>query len=175
MRRASTQTLGAMNTPPVEAQIAEFLAEYTPEVEALLREARQRLRSCFPQGFELVFSNYNALVFGISPSERSTEAFISVAGYPRWVTLFFLHGAELQDPSNLLEGTGKQVRSVRLTSGSAIDSAQVQALIAKAAAPLASRLLSAPPLRTVMKAAVAKRRSRRPAWHRLPVQSGARA
>jgi hypothetical protein len=166
-----------MNTSPVEAQIAEFLAEYSPEVEARLRKARQRLRACFPRGFELVFNNYNALVFGISPSERASEAFISVTGYPRWVTLFFLHGAELQDPAKLLDGTGKQVRGVRLTSGSDVDTPQLQALVAQAARPLASRLMAAPPLSTVIKVASVKRRSRRPAGalRPLPARAGVRA
>ena len=79
-----------MTAIPVESQIAIFLRKYTPTVEAQLREARNRLRAMFPRGFELVYDNYNALVFGISPTERTSDAFISVAGYPRWVTLFFL-------------------------------------------------------------------------------------
>ncbi len=160
-----------MNTNPVEAQIAEFIAEFTPEVQARLREARHRLRTCFPQGFELVFNNYNALVFGISPSEHASEAFISVAGYPRWSTLFFLHGAALQDPAKLLEGTGKQVRGLRLTSRGVIDTPQVQELVAQAARPMASRLKAAPPLSTVIKVAAVKCRSRRPAAALRPLRA----
>jgi hypothetical protein len=87
-----------MSVIAVESQISIFLRKYTPAVEAQLREARTRLRAMFPRGFELVYDNYNALVFGISPTERTSDAFISVAGYPRWVTLFFLHGADLRDP-----------------------------------------------------------------------------
>jgi len=50
----------------VESQIAIFLRKYTPAVEEQLREARTRLRAMFPRGSELVYDNYNALVFGIS-------------------------------------------------------------------------------------------------------------
>jgi len=46
-------------------------------------------------------------LFGIAASERSTDSFISIAGYPRWVTLFFLDGKDLDDPQGLLEGQGK--------------------------------------------------------------------
>ena len=105
-----------MSNTDTESQIASFLGKYTPAIEGQLRDARARLCAHFPRGFELVFDNYNALVFGISPTKRSQDAFISVAGYPKWVTLFFLYGTDLQDPHGLLEGEGKQVRSVRLKS-----------------------------------------------------------
>jgi hypothetical protein len=146
-----------------ESQIDTFLGKYIPEIEAQLREARSRLRDLFPRGFELVFDNYNALVFAISPTERAPDAFVSVAGYPKWVTLFFLHGAELHDPAGLLEGQGKQVRSIRLRAPADLNTSAVEALISQAALPLKSAFLAAPPLTTLIKSVVAKRRSRRPA------------
>ena len=152
-----------MATDPVEARIDTFLRKYTPEVEARLRAARARLRELFPRGHELVFDNYNALVFGISPTTASPDAFISIAGYPKWVTLFFLHGASLDDPHGLLEGAGKQVRGLRVEGAQAFDSPAVQALIAQAIAPHALALAAAPPLATTVKMVVDKQRPRRPA------------
>src|SRR6478672_4349139 len=144
-----------------EPQIAAFLAKYSPAIEAQLIDARQRLRAYFPRGYELVFDNYNALVFGFSPTERASDAFISVAGYPRWVTLFFLHGADLRDPHGLLEGQGKQVRSVRLTEPKDINTPEVEALIAQAVLPYESAFLAAPSLSTIVKSVSAKQRPRR--------------
>ena len=66
-----------MSVIAVESQISIFLRKYTPAVEAQLREARTRLRAMFPRGFELVYDNYNALVFGISPTERTSDAVTS--------------------------------------------------------------------------------------------------
>jgi hypothetical protein len=152
-----------MNPSPQESQIEEFVAKYSPDVAAQLREARARLRAFFSHGFELVFDNYNALVFGISPTARSQDAFISVAGYPRWVTLFFLHGAQLHDPKALLEGDGKQVRSIRLKTPQDINQADVEAIIVQAIRPHQSALHAAPRLTTTIKMVVAKQRSRRPA------------
>ena len=139
------------------------LARYTPAIEAELREARIRLCSFFPRGYELVFDNYNALVFGISPTERTPDAFVSLAGYPKWVTLFFLRGVDLHDPAGLLRGDGKQVRSIRLASATDIDTPEVAALMAQAIAPHASALLAAPALTTVVKSVSPRQRSRRPA------------
>ena len=146
----------------VEAQIAPFLARYTPEIEARLRAARQRLRALFPRGFELVYDNYNALVFAISPTGRTPDAFVSVTGYPRWVTLFFLHGASLDDPLGLLEGGGKQVRGLRIADAADFDRPEVAALLAQAIAPRRAALLAAPVLSTQVKAVAARQRPRRP-------------
>ena len=151
-----------MTTSALESQIATFVGRYSPPVARQLREARTRLRARFPRGFELVYDNYNALVFGISPTERTQDAFISVAGYPKWVTLFFLHGADLRDPRSRLEGQGKQVRSVRLQDPAEIDTTEVQAFITQAVRPHASAFRAAPPLTTIVKSVVAKQRPRRP-------------
>jgi hypothetical protein len=152
-----------MSTSAAETQIAAFLSKYAPEIEAQLRDARARLRALFPRGFELVYDNYNALVFGISPTERTSGAFLSVAGYPRWVTLFFLDGASLADPKGLLGGQGKQVRSIRLGRSTDIEEPEVAALIALATRPHQAAFLAAPPLSTIVKSVSAKQRTRRPA------------
>jgi hypothetical protein len=161
--RKAPKRLLAANAPGVETQVDAFLGKYTAAVESQLRDARARLRAMFPRGFELVFDNYNALVFRISPTERTSDAFISVAGYPRWVTLFFLHGASLRDPHGLLVGEGKQVRSIRLADAAQLDRADVQDLIAQAVRPHTSALRAAPPLGTIVKSVLATQRPRRPA------------
>ena len=160
-----------MSASDPEPQIASFLARYSPAIEAQLKGARRRLRAFFPHGYELVFDNYNALVFGISPTERASEAFISVAGYPKWVTLFFLNGTGLSDPNGLLEGQGKQVRSIRLTNPSQINEPEVEALISQAALPRQAALQAAPALVTIVKTVVAKQRPRRPAAPVTPAVS----
>jgi len=151
-----------MKTSVAETQIASFLAKYSPPIAAQLNDARGRLRSFFPRGFELVFDNYNALVFGISPTERASDAFISIAGYPRWVTLFFQKGTALNDPKGLLEGEGKQIRSIRLHDPGQMNEPAIEALIAEATLPHRPALLAAPALATVVKTVVSKQRPRRP-------------
>ena len=146
-----------------ERRIAGFVDKYTPAIAAQLRDARQRLRAHFPRGVEMVFDNYNALVFGIGPTDRTRESFISIAGYPKWVTLFFLDGASLHDPDALLEGDGKQVRGIRLKTPADMATPAVAALIAQAIAMRRDALAAAAPLSTVIKAEVEKQRPRRPA------------
>lgn len=142
--------------------IAEFLGKYTPEIRSQLKQCRAKLRALFPRGFELVYDNYNALVFGISPTERTSDAQLSIAGYPKWVTLFFLNGAQLKDPQHLLEGKGTRVRSIRLEDAAELNKPGIRALIAQAVEPHRAAFRAAPPLRTVVKSVSRKQRSRRP-------------
>jgi hypothetical protein len=62
----------------------------------------------------LVYDNYNALAIGFGPTERASDVIFSIALFPRWVTLFFLHGVTLPDPYKVLRGSGKVVRHVVL-------------------------------------------------------------
>jgi hypothetical protein len=142
--------------------IAGFIAKYTPELGRSLEDCRARMRAFMPRGYELVYDNYNALVFGYGPSERTSSAPLSLAAYPRWVTLFFLQGAALEDPLRLLEGSASRVRSVRLRSAADLDKPAIVALVKQAMQPRASEFAAAPPIRTVVKSVSARQRPRRP-------------
>jgi len=146
----------------VERRIEMFVAKYTPEIAAATRLSRAKMHAIFPRGHELVYDNYNALVFGYSPTERASDAIVSIAAYPRWVTLFFLHGASLADPGSLLTGNGKRVRSVALKAPADLDSAPVKALLERAIATRRHDFDAAPALTTVVKSVSARQRPRRP-------------
>ena len=101
-----------MNDTPPETQLDGFLAKYTPEIAALAKDIRAKMRKRLPGAFELVYDNYNALAIGFGPSERASDAIFSIALFPRWVSLFFLQGAGLLDPHKVLKGKGKQARHI---------------------------------------------------------------
>jgi hypothetical protein len=117
-----------------EKQLAGFMAKYGPEVVRVARSARRKLRSLLPGAHELVYDNYNALAIGFGPTERASDAILSIALYPRWVSLFFLRGVGLPDPAGLLRGSGNRVRSIKLDHASLLDSAAVRKLIKVAVA-----------------------------------------
>jgi hypothetical protein len=152
-----------MNQAETEARVAAFTAKYTPAIAAATMACRRKVQALFPRGFELVYDNYNALVFGFGPSEKASSAVLSVAVYPKWVTLFFLHGTALQDPARLLQGAGSRVRSIRLKAPADLDLPEVRFLIDQALQSCAEELANAPSLRTVIKSVSARQRSRRPA------------
>jgi hypothetical protein len=145
-----------------EQQIAGFLAKYTPEIVVFATAARKQMRKDVPGGVELVYDNYNALVFGYGPSERPSEAVLSLALMPQWVTLCFLKGAKLSDPKKLLKGSGSTVRNIRLIAPYDLDNSDVQGFIRAAIAAAAPSFPGGGPPRTIVRSVSAKQRPRRP-------------
>lgn len=114
--------------------VAGFFAKYDPAVAKVGRAALRKLRRLVPGAMELVYDNYNALAIGFSPTERASDVVVSIALYPRWVSLFFLqNGPKLPDPTKILRGSGSRVRHVVLEHGEAtLDAPEVRALLAAA-------------------------------------------
>src|SRR3974390_243454 len=86
-----------------EARLASCLDKYTPEVATLAKDVLSKMRARLPGAVELVYDNYNALAIGFGSTERASDAIFSIALFPRWVSLFFLHGAQLTDPERVLK------------------------------------------------------------------------
>ncbi len=152
-----------MGEEPPERQLARFMACYEPEVEGLARDVLARMRSLLPGAFELVYDNYNALAIVFGPTERASDAIFSIALYPRWVNLFFLQGAALPDPHGLLQGSGKLVRSIRLTDAVDLDRPEVRELIATAVDLGPGPFDPSNPGKMIIKSISPNRRPRRPA------------
>jgi hypothetical protein len=140
-----------------------FIARYSPEIAARARKVLSRMRRLVPGAVELVYDNYNALAIAFGPSERTSEAIFSVTLYPRWVSLFFVHGAELHDPQRLLQGAGKAIRHIVLKQPQDLDLPAVRALMTQATQGAARRIDPSSPNRIVIKSVSAKQRPRRPA------------
>lgn len=102
------------------------------------------------------------MIVGFGPSDRASEAILSIGLYPRWVNLFFLHGVSLPDPHRLLKGKGKQVRHVVIEDATTLDRPEVRALIAQACKRASEPIDASRPRQIVVKAVAPKRRPRRP-------------
>ncbi|WP_219895354.1 DUF1801 domain-containing protein [Aquisediminimonas profunda] len=139
-----------------------FIARYSREVEAQMHAAIGIMRRQLPSANLLVYDNYNALAVGFGATEKASDVIVSIAAYPRWVSLFFLHGAELDDPHKLLGGSGRQVRSIRLVEPEMLNHPDMQALLATAIAKAKRPLDSNGPGKILIKSISAKQRPRRP-------------
>ncbi|HEV8209728.1 MAG TPA: hypothetical protein VGP77_06385, partial [Vicinamibacterales bacterium] len=91
-------------------QLTLFLSRFSPEIVTLAKTARAKLRKRLPGAVEMVYDNYNALVIGFSPSERPSDAILSLVIWPKKVSVCFIQGRHLDDPEGLLQGQGNQVR-----------------------------------------------------------------
>ena len=102
------------NEASPELQLAGFLSKFTPEIASRAEDILIRLRAQLPLAIELVYDNYNALAIGFGPTERASEAILSIAVFPRWVSLFFLQAKGLPDPTGILKGKGNVARHIVL-------------------------------------------------------------
>lgn len=146
-----------------ERQLGTFIARYSPAVAELGETVLGKLRERIPAADVLVYDNYNALAAGFAPDEKARHVILSLAFYPRWVSLFFMKGAALDDPAGLLEGSGSTIRHVKIRGADDFLCPEIDALIAQALER------AEPPLnpdhvgRVIVKSVSAKRRPRRPA------------
>ena len=156
----TTTTRPAPRTPSTSAQVAGFIARLDPAVARVVRTARRALRQRMPAAVELVYEKSNALVIGFSPTERASDAIVSLAAYARGVNLYFLYGAHLQDPDHLLQGQGTQGRFVRLLTAERLHEPGVWALLEAAIADGDPPLPRTGRTRTILKSVSAKPRPR---------------
>jgi len=144
-----------------QVKLDGFIDRYTPEIAGDARRALTFMTARLPTATRLVYENYNALVVGFGASAKVGDVILSLALYPRWVTLFFLKGTVLPDPAGLLQGSGSTVRSVRLQPVERLGTPEVAALI-DAAVANASPLPASGEGPMIIKSISAKQRPRRP-------------
>lgn len=137
------------------------MKKYDPAIVTQAKAVLVKMRALFPGAVELVYDNYNALVIGFGASEHASECPCSIALYPKWVTLFFLQGVDLPDPKKLLQGTGKRVRSIRLTEPEILDAIDVRKLVTAALKRAPQPWDPTRPARMVIQSVSAKQRPRR--------------
>ena len=138
-------------------QWSRGFAKFSPEVRTVARGAIARMRRRLPGAVEFVYDNYNALVIAFGASQRMADIVLSIALYPRWVTLFFMNGTKLKDPKKLLEGSGSKIRGIRLADGVDLGDPDVIALVEQAAAKSSFRKRE-----LIIKSISKKQRPRRP-------------
>jgi hypothetical protein len=124
-----------------EKQLGAFIGKFNSAHQSLIRAVRKELRRRFPSAHELVYDNYNFFVIGYSPTERPSDAFLSIAASANGVGICFTHGASFPDPEGVLSGSGKQTRFIHLEAAAMLRRPEVNALLlvaaARAKAPLA--------------------------------------
>jgi hypothetical protein len=145
-----------------EAQLAGFLAKYTPEIADLAADIRGEMRKLYPNALELVYDNYNALVIGYCPSEKPSEAIFSIILYPKWVSLCFLQARGLPDPDRILCGGGTLARHIVLPSAVALYLPEVRALMREAEARAKAPFDSVGAHRLIIRSISPAQRPRRP-------------
>jgi len=168
-----TPKAAARTASAAENQLDAFIGKFEPDLQALIRGARQALRKRFPTANELAYDNYNFFVIGYGPTERPSDCFISLTAAANGVGLCFIRGATLKDPAGILLGSGKQTRFIRLPSVDVLKRAEVDALLTASVAQGRTPLPPQGRGTLVIRSVSAKQRPRRkPASRVRATQSG---
>jgi hypothetical protein len=84
-----------------------------PELRPICESLRRLIVSLHKDFVEVVWPRQRIASFGVGP-KKMTEHYAYIAVLSSHVNLGFYHGASLTDPSGLLEGTGKNLRHIKL-------------------------------------------------------------
>ena len=93
----------------------------------------ERMRTCGDEVREILHDGGPVACLGDAPF-----AYVNV--FTAHVNVGFFHGAALPDPARLLQGTGKRMRHVKLSLGTAMHAASLGRLIESAYADIKARL-----------------------------------
>jgi hypothetical protein len=121
---------GAVKRDPA---IDIWLDWQTPELGAIAREWFLQMRACGADVRELLHDGCPTACVGDFP-------FGYVNVFKAHVNVGFFYGADLDDPSGLLEGTGKRMRHVKVRPAAGLNVAALSALIDAAYADITARL-----------------------------------
>lgn len=121
---------GAVRRQP---RIDQWFDERRSELAAIGREWFAEMRACGPDVTELLHDGHPTACV-------ADAAFGYVNVFTSHVNVGFFHGASLDDPASLLQGTGKFMRHVKARPGALPDEASLKALIRAAYADIKARL-----------------------------------
>jgi hypothetical protein len=99
---------------PPRRDLLQFLSPYDKPIAELALAVRAMLLEQAPSAIETMYDAYNAVSLGYSFTGRLKDGFCHVAVYSGHVNLGFNRGADLPDPRGVLEGSGKQMRHIRI-------------------------------------------------------------
>ncbi len=102
-----------MSENRTHGRFGEILAGAKPELRSLCVAIRKTVARMDRDFVEVVWPRQRIASYGVGP-KKMTEHYAYVAVFPGHLNLGFYRGATLKDPKGILEGTGKNLRHVKL-------------------------------------------------------------
>lgn len=121
---------GAVRRDPA---VEDWFTGLTDPYRLMVRPWFERMRACGPDVRELVHDGCPVACVG-------NAAFGYVNAFRAHANVGFYNGAVLPDPADLLEGTGRRMRHVKLRPGRELDEAALEALIVASCEDIRRRL-----------------------------------
>ena len=118
-----------------QGRFEDILVLAGPKLRPLCESLRNLIASLHDGFVEIVWPKQKIASFGVGPKKMS-QHYAYIAVHSAHVNLGFYRGAGLADPHGLLEGSGKNLRHVKLYDLAATRSAAISELLRQAIAEL---------------------------------------
>lgn len=114
----------------------QHVASIPAEVRGTVEAARRMVRSLAPHAAEIPYSSKRphnpSTMWKLARYAVNGENVVGIGTFAKHSTLYFYRGRELDDPSGMLEGRGKEMRSVTLREPADVEQAVIKQLVRKA-------------------------------------------
>jgi hypothetical protein len=117
-----------MKTIDTHGTFEQAIATATEPVAAICRRLRDLIVEIDPETVEVPWPKQRIIGYGVGPKKMS-EHYCYIGAFKNHANLGFYRGAGLPDPEGRMEGTGKELRHVKIRSLDAVDAPAVRALI----------------------------------------------
>jgi len=120
-----------INSVKPECTFGQLISNNTPDVQAIALDLRKLVAEVLPGVTEVIWPRQKMAGYGVGPKKMS-EQFCYIAPQKNHVNLGFYYGADLEDATGLLEGTGKSLRHIKIRSRAEAKNAAVKKLLKQA-------------------------------------------
>jgi hypothetical protein len=111
----------------INEDVDQLLGSYDAGVKAIALRARDLITKLVPKSEEKVYFGWRIISFSLDG--KMSGQFCSISPGRDYVNLYFMQGTSLDDPKRLLEGTGKNMRHVKLREVADLKNAALEELI----------------------------------------------
>jgi hypothetical protein len=112
--------------------LIKFLKPYDREIQDLALKLRALVLEEMAPCHENIYDAYSAVAIGYGPSDRLRDGIFHIAVYSKHVNLGFNEGAALADPKGILQGSGNQIRHIKIKTPEDIKRPEVRSYIRRA-------------------------------------------
>lgn len=92
-----------------EVPVSEYVRRVPPALRPTLNAGRKTIKALAPKGTREIAYRKWPMRYAVGDAPVC-----GIGDYPRWIAVYFFRGAELDDPDGVLEGTGKNMRHIKL-------------------------------------------------------------
>ena len=111
---------GMVRTVSTHGTFEQALSGSSSQVKEVAGRLRAMIIDVYPEVVEVPWPKQRIIGYGVGPKKMS-EHFCYIGVFKKHVNLGFYYGAELPDPHGLLEGTGKNLRHIKVKNGEEVD------------------------------------------------------